>query len=67
MASSSKDTFRSHLIVLLQKETMELTKRLDHINWKSEMMEKKMADMESSTQMMNKVIATTQENINDLK
>lgn len=50
----------------LKKETMEFTKRLDHITWKSEMMEKKMADMESSTQMMNKVIATTQENINDL-
>ena len=46
---------------------MELTKRLDHITWKSEMMEKKMADMESSTQMMNKAIATTQECINDLK
>ena len=45
---------------------MEFTKRLDHITWKSEMMEKKMADMQSSTQMMNKVIATTQENINDL-
>ena len=30
-------------------------------------MEKKMVDMESSSQMMNKVIATTQENINDLK
>lgn len=50
----------------LKKETMELTKRLDHITWKSEMMEKKMADMESSTQMMNKAIATTQECINDL-
>lgn len=50
----------------LKKETMEFTKRLDHITWKSEMMEKKMADMESSTQMMNKVIATTQENINEL-
>ncbi|XP_020616099.1 coiled-coil domain-containing protein 178-like [Orbicella faveolata] len=50
----------------LKKETMEFTKRLDHITWKSEMMEKKMADIESSTQMMNKVIATTQENINDL-
>lgn len=50
----------------LKKESMEFTKRLDHITWKSEMMEKKMADMESSTQMMNKVIATTQENINDL-
>ena len=62
-----KNTFPSHLIGLLQKETMELTKRLDHITWKSEMMEKKMADMESSSQMMNKVIATTQENINDLK
>lgn len=46
---------------------MELSKRLDHITWKSEMMEKKMADMESSTQMMNKVIATTQEAINDLE
>ena len=31
------------------------------------MMKKKMADTESSTQMMNKVIATTQEAINDLK
>ena len=51
---------------MFQKETVELTKRLDHIMWKSEMMEKKMADMESSTQMMNKVLATTQENINDL-
>lgn len=50
----------------LKKETMESTKRLDHITWKSEMMEKKMADMESSSQMMNKVIATTQESINDL-
>ncbi|KAJ7387735.1 hypothetical protein OS493_001078 [Desmophyllum pertusum] len=50
----------------LKKETMESTKRLDHITWKSEMMEKKMADMEASSQMMNKVIATTQETINDL-
>lgn len=50
----------------LKRETMEFTKRLDHITWKSEMMEKKMADMESSTQMMNKVIATTQEALDDL-
>ncbi|KAK2574373.1 Coiled-coil domain-containing protein 178 [Acropora cervicornis] len=49
-----------------QKETMEFTKRLDHITWKSEMMQKKMADMESSSQMMNKVIATTQESLDDL-
>lgn len=46
---------------------MEFTKRLDHIAWKSEMMQKKMADMESSSQMMNKVIATTQESLDDLR
>ena len=37
------------------------------MTWKSEMMEKKMQDMASSTLMMNKVIATTQEIISDLK
>ena len=63
---SSASLFVS-VMLLLQKGSMELTKRLDHITWKSEMMEKKMADMKSSTQMMNKAIASTQECIDDLK
>jgi len=45
---------------------MDLTKKIDHMVWKSEMMEKKMQDMESSSNMMNKAIATTTEAINEL-
>lgn len=45
---------------------MALTKNIDHMAWKSEMMEKKMQDMASSSSMMNKAIVTTTETINDL-
>ncbi|EDO47419.1 predicted protein [Nematostella vectensis] len=45
---------------------MDLAKRIDHMTWKSEMMEKKMQDMASSSLMMNKVITTTTDSINDL-
>lgn len=46
---------------------MDLTKKIDHMTWKTEMMDKKMQDMASSSIMMNKAIATTSETINDLK
>ena len=50
-----------------QKENLELEKEIDQIKWKSDMMEKKMEDMSTSSEMMSRVIHSTEEDISELE
>ena len=46
---------------------MKLCKELDEMEWRTEMIEKRMQDMASSSVMMNRVLLSTQEAIEDLR
>jgi diacylglycerol kinase len=51
----------------LQQEILELQQKIDHIQWKSDMMTKKIKDMASSTVMMTKVTRSSGEDIAELE
>ncbi|XP_046576697.1 coiled-coil domain-containing protein 178-like [Haliotis rubra] len=51
---------------LLKDEVLKLDKQLDHIQWKSDMMNKKMEDMDASENMMKRVINSTDKIIDKL-
>ncbi|XP_046357907.2 coiled-coil domain-containing protein 178-like [Haliotis rufescens] len=51
---------------LLKDEVLKLDKHLDHIQWKSDMMNKKIEDMDASEIMMKKIINKTEKIIDKL-
>jgi diacylglycerol kinase len=55
------------MLMLLQRERLELQQKIDHIQWRSDMMSKKIKDMSSSTVMMTRVIDSTAEDIAKLE
>ena len=50
-----------------KQEMLKLQQEIDHIQWRSDMMSKKMKDMASSTAMMARVIHATGEDIAELE
>ena len=52
---------------VFQQEVLELQQKIDHIQWRSDMMTKKIKDMSSSTVMMTRVIKTSGEDIAELE
>ena len=54
-------------LFLLQQEMLELQQKIDHIQWRSDMMSKKIKDMASSTAMMTRVVHATGEDIAELE
>ena len=50
-----------------QDELTDAEKKLDYMYWKTDMMNKNMEDMASSSKMMGKSLAKTQKVIDDLQ
>ncbi|XP_028391567.1 coiled-coil domain-containing protein 178-like isoform X2 [Dendronephthya gigantea] len=50
-----------------KQKTLELQQNMDHIQWRSDMMTKKMKDMASSTVMMRRLIHSTEAEIDELE
>ena len=55
------------LYVLLQATVLALEKRIDHMEWKADMMNKNMDDMNNSNKMMTRSMAKTQVIIDKLQ
>jgi uncharacterized coiled-coil DUF342 family protein len=54
-------------LLFLQQEMLELQQKIDHIQWRSDMMSNKIKDMAASTAMMTRVIRATGEDIAELE
>lgn len=50
-----------------QEVLQSLSKKLEEMEWKTDAMEKRMQDMTSSSVMMNRVLLSTQEAIEELR
>ena len=51
----------------LQENSSKVNKQLEHMDWKADMMYKKMEDMDSSNKMMTKTVTKTQTAIDALQ
>ena len=61
------DQWVNVLYVLLQATVLALEKRIDHMEWKADMMNKNMDDMNNSNKMMTRSMAKTQVIIDKLQ
>lgn len=52
---------------ILKDSVLALNKRIDHIDWKSELMREKIKDMNAQSKMMNKSMAKTQKAVDELQ
>lgn len=52
---------------ILKDSVLALNKRIDHIDWKSELMREKIKDMNAQSRMMNKSMAKTQKAVDELQ
>jgi len=50
----------------LQEDLLAVSKRLDHIEWKTEMMQNQMGDMDKSQGMMDRLLASSKNAIETL-